>query len=93
VSEKGVAAYKKADGKLAWSTLKCPKISDWFFQGDNFFIKNTKGRQIASIDLATGKIKGILAYKGGAKGDYDLTEDGNFIYYFEGKKVSKLQTN
>jgi outer membrane protein assembly factor BamB len=93
VSEKGVAAYKKADGKLAWSTLKCPKISDWFFQGENFFVKNTKARQIAGVDLATGKVKGILTYKGGAKGDYDLTEDGNFIYYFEGKKVTKLQTN
>ena len=89
MSENGVASYAKADGKLAWAT-PFGGITDWFFKGNNFFVQNDKSNVVGGVDLATGKFKGQVAF---GKNMHDMTNDGEFIYLFQGKLATKYTVN
>jgi outer membrane protein assembly factor BamB len=89
VSENGVSAHAKADGSVVWK-VPFKGITNYQFEGDNFFVNSADEEKLAGIDLATGKLKGELEY-----GDvrYTFTEDGEYIFTFDGPAVCKYKVN
>lgn len=100
ISEKGLASYKKADGTRNYATAKLSEISNFYLVGDNYFLQslNDSKNIIYGIDMTTGTIKGSVTSKGkGGSPKYgdgiDITDDGEYIFAFNGKKVEKIKVN
>lgn len=100
LSEKGLASYNKADGSRAYATEKIRGV-DYFYQiGDNYFLRDQRNNKniIYGIDMTNGETKGSVQSKGkGGSPKYgdgiDITEDGEYIFAFKGKKVEKIKVN
>lgn len=100
LSEKGLASYQKADGKRVYATDKLPDVDFFYEVGGNYFLRNQKNSKnvIYGVDMATGALKGKVESKGkGGSVKYgdgiDITDDGEFIFAFKGKKVEKIKVN
>ncbi|RZK57578.1 MAG: hypothetical protein EOO91_09880, partial [Pedobacter sp.] len=100
ISEKGLASYKKSDGKRTYSTEKLSGVDYFYKLADNYFLRDQKNSKntIYGVDLETGIIKGSVTSKGkGGSPLYgagiDITEDGEFIFAFKGKKIEKIKVN
>ncbi|KQB99260.1 PQQ-binding-like beta-propeller repeat protein [Pedobacter sp. Hv1] len=100
LSEKGLASYKKADGKRVYATDKLPDVDFFYEIGGNYFLRNQKNSKnvIYGVDMTNGAIKGKVESKGkGGSERYgdgiDITDDGEFIFAFKGKKVEKIKVN
>lgn len=100
LSEKGLASYKKADGSRNYATEKLSDIDNYYVVGSNYFLRSETSSKniIYGIDMATGKLKGSVTSKGkGGSPKYgngiDITEDGEYIFAFNGKKVEKIKVN
>jgi hypothetical protein len=100
LSEKGLASYTKSDGKRNYSSDKIKGV-DYFFQlGDNYFLRDQRNSKniIYGINMENGDTKGSVQSKGkGGNPQYgngiDITEDGEYIFAFKGKKVEKIKVN
>jgi hypothetical protein len=100
LSEKGLASYNKKDGSRAYASEKIRGV-DYFYEiGDNYFLRDQRNSKniIHGIDMANGETKGSVQSKGkGGSPKYgdgiDITEDGEFIFAFKGKKVEKIKVN
>jgi hypothetical protein len=100
ISEKGLASYKKADGKRNYATDKLKGIDYSYDVGGNFFLRNQQGNKniIHGINMETGETKGTVESKGkGGNPMYgdgiDISDDGEYIYAFKNKKVEKIKVN
>ncbi|WP_164849905.1 outer membrane protein assembly factor BamB family protein [Mucilaginibacter limnophilus] len=100
ISEKGLASYKKADGSRNYATAKLSDIDFFYNVGGNFFLRSQKGSKniIYGVDMSNGNIKGSVTSKGkGGSPAYgngiDITDDGEYIFAFKGKKVEKIKVN
>jgi hypothetical protein len=100
VSEKGLASYRKADGKRNYATDKLKGIDYSYEVGGNFFLRNQQNNKniIHGINMETGETKGTVESKGkGGSPVYgdgiDISEDGEYIYAFKNKKVEKIKVN
>ena len=100
ISEKGLAAYFKKDGKRAYATEKLKGIDQWYNVKDNFFLRDQRNSKniIYGIDMTNGETKGSVQSKGkgGSPKDgdgIDITADGEYIYAFKGRKVEKIKVN
>ncbi len=100
ISEKGLAAYFKKDGKRAYATEKLKGIDQWYNVKDNFFLRDQRNSKniIYGIDMTNGETKGSVQSKGkGGSPKYgdgiDITADGEYIYAFKGRKVEKIKVN
>ncbi|HEX8268302.1 MAG TPA: PQQ-binding-like beta-propeller repeat protein [Flavobacterium sp.] len=100
LSEKGLASYNKSDGSRAYATEKIKGV-DYFYQiGNNYFLRDQRNSKniIYGIDMTNGETKGSVQSKGkGGSPKYgdgiDITEDGEYIFAFKGKKVEKIKVN
>lgn len=87
IGEKGISAYNPADGKFLYSgKYKPSQLEDVF---DNILIMKTDKADIASFDLDTGKFKEFKAKTGATT---TLTTDGKFVYVYEDKVFTKVNT-
>jgi hypothetical protein len=100
LSEKGLASYNKKDGSRAYASEKIRGV-DYFYEiGGNYFLRDQRNSKniIYGIDMTSGDTKGSVQSKGkGGSPKYgdgiDITEDGEFIFAFKGKKVEKIKVN
>ncbi|KAF5075309.1 Outer membrane protein assembly factor BamB [anaerobic digester metagenome] len=87
IGEKGVSTFKMSNGDLvANGKYKTSLLEDRF---DNIVIMKTEGADIAAFDLNTCKFLEFKARKGATT---SLTTDGEFVYVYENKTVSKVRT-
>lgn len=100
LSEKGLASYKKEDGKRVYATDKLPDVDFFYEIGGNYFLRNQKNSKnvIYGVNMVNGEIKGKVESKGKGGSDrygdgIDITEDGEYIFAFKGKKVEKIKVN
>jgi hypothetical protein len=100
ISEKGLASYKKVDGKRNYATDKLAGIDYWYDIAGNFFLRNQKNSKniIHGINIENGETKGTVESKGkGGSPNYgdgiDISDDGEFIFAFKGKKLEKIKVN
>ena len=100
VSEKGLASYSKKDGSRVYATDKIKGIDQWYNVKGNFFLRDQRNNKniIYGIDMTNGETKGSVQSKGkGGSPKYgdgiDITEDGEYIFAFKGKKVEKIKVN
>jgi outer membrane protein assembly factor BamB len=100
ISEKGLASYKKSDGKRNYATDKLSGIDYWYNLNGNFFLRNQKNSKniIYGINMENGETKGTVESKGkGGSPVYgdgiDISADGEYIYAFKNKKVEKIKVN
>ncbi len=88
VGEKGVSTHDQSDGKLVHSGKY--KAADLYDFHDNIVLVQTDNSDIAAFDLNTCAFKQFNARKGATSA---LTNDGQFVYVFEKKDVTKLRTH
>jgi len=100
LSEKGLAAYNKADGSRAYATEKIRGVDLFYKVGENYFLRDQKNNKniLYGIDMTNGNVKGSVQSKGkGGSPKYgngfDITADGEYIFAFKGKKVEKIKVN
>jgi hypothetical protein len=100
LSEKGLAAYNKKDGSRAYNTDKIKGVDYFYHIGDNYFLRDQRNSKniIYGIDMTNGETKGSVQSKGkGGSPKYgdgiDITDDGEYIFAFKGKKVEKIKVN
>lgn len=100
MSEKGLASYKKADGKRNYASDRIPGCDFFYELGGNYFIRDQRNSKnvIYGINMETGEMKGKVESKGKGGSDrfgdgIDITDDGEFIFAFKGKKVEKIKVN
>lgn len=100
LSEKGLAAYNKKDGSRVYATEKIKGVDYFYHIGDNYFLRDQRNSKniIYGIDMTNGETKGSVQSKGkGGSPKYgdgiDITEDGEYIFAFKGKKVEKVKVN
>jgi len=100
LSEKGLASYKKADGKRNYASEKIKGVDYFYHIGDNYFLRDQRNSKnvIYGINMTNGETKGMVESKGkGGSPKYgdgiDITEDGEYIFAFKGKKVEKIKVN
>jgi hypothetical protein len=100
ISEKGLASYKKVDGKRNYATDKLSGIDYWYDVNGNFFLRDQRNSKniIYGINMENGETKGTVESKGkGGSPVYgdgiDISEDGEYIYAFKNKKVEKIKVN
>ena len=100
LSEKGLAAYFKKDGSRAYATEKIRGVDYFYHIGKNYFLRDQRNGKnvIYGIDMTNGETKGMVESKGkGGSPQYgngiDITEDGEYIFAFKGKKVEKIKVN
>ena len=100
LSEKGLAAYNKKDGTRAYATEKIRGVDYFYHIGDNYFLRDQRNSKniIYGIDMTNGETKGSVQSKGkGGSPKYgagiDITEDGEYIFAFKGRKVEKIKVN
>jgi len=100
LSEKGLASYSKKDGKRVYATEKIRGV-DYFYEIEgNYYLRDQRNSKniIYGIDMTNGETKGSVQSKGkGGSPQYgagiDITDDGEFIFAFKGKKVEKIKVN
>ena len=100
MSEKGLASYNKKDGSRAYATEKIRGVDYFYHIGDNYFLRDQRNSKniIYGIDMTNGETKGSVQSKGkGGSPKYgdgiDITDDGEYIFAFKGKKVEKIKVN
>ena len=100
LSEKGLAAYYKADGKKVYATEKIKGVDYFYDVNGNYFLRDQRNSKniLHAIDMTNGETKGSVQSKGkGGSPKYgdglDITDDGEFIFAFKGKKVEKIKVN
>ena len=100
LSEKGLAAYNKKDGSRAYATEKIRGVDYFYHIGNNYFLRDQRSGKniIYGIDMNNGETKGMVQSKGkGGSPLYgngiDITDDGEYIFAFKGKKVEKIKVN
>lgn len=100
LSEKGLASYSKIDGKRAYASDKIKGVDYFYTIGDNYFLRDQRNSKnvIYGIDMTNGETKGSVQSKGkGGSPKYgdgiDITDDGEYIFAFKGKKVEKIKVN
>jgi hypothetical protein len=100
LSEKGLAAYFKKDGTRAYATEKIKGVDYFYHVGENYFLRDQRDSKniIYGIDMTNGETKGSVQSKGkGGSPKYgdgiDITDDGEYIFAFKGKKVEKIKVN
>ena len=100
LSEKGLAAYAKKDGKRIYATEKIKGVDYFYHIGDNYFLRDQRNSKniIYGIDMTNGETKGSVQSRGkGGSPKYgdgiDITSDGEYIFAFKGKKVEKIKVN
>ena len=100
LSEKGLASYNKKDGSRAYATDKIKGVDYFYHIGDNYFLRDQRNSKniIYGIDMTNGETKGSVQSKGkGGSPEYgngiDITDDGEYIFAFKGKKVEKIKVN
>jgi hypothetical protein len=100
LSEKGLGAYNKKDGSRAYATDKIKGVDYFYHIGDNYFLRDQRNSKniIYGIDMTNGETKGSVQSKGkGGSPQYgdgiDITEDGEYIFAFKGRKVEKIKVN
>jgi hypothetical protein len=100
LSEKGLASYSKKDGSRVYATEKIKGVDYFYHIGDNYFLRDQRNSKniIYGIDMTNGETKGSVQSKGkGGSPQYgdgiDITEDGEYIFAFKGKKVEKIKVN
>jgi len=100
LSERGLASYKKADGKRVYATDKLPDVDFFYEIGGNYFLRNQKNSKnvIYGVDMTNGDIKGKVESKGKGGSDrygdgIDISDDGEFIFAFKNKRVEKIKVN
>lgn len=87
IGEKGISTFKYENGDLiASGKYKKSMMED---VNDNFVVMKTEGADIAVFDLNTCKYLEFKARKGAST---TLTTDGNFVYVYENKTVTKVKT-
>lgn len=85
IATKGVSTHNISDGKLVASN-KYKKSFLEAYEGD-FLIMKTDRADIACFDLKDCSFKQFKAKNGS---EISLTEDGNYVYVYEKKDVTKL---
>lgn len=100
LSEKGLAAYNKKDGSRVYATEKIKGVDYFYAIGNNYFLRDQRNSKniIYGIDMTNGETKGSVQSKGkGGSPKYgdgiDITEDGEYIFAFKGRKVEKIKVN
>ena len=100
MSEKGLAAYYKKDGRRVYATEKIRGVDYFYHIGDNYFLRDQRNNKniIYGIDMTNGETKGSVQSKGkGGSPLYgdgiDITADGEYIFAFKNKKVEKIKVN
>ncbi len=100
MSEKGLASYNKSDGSRVYATEKIRGVDYFYHIGDNYFLRDQRNSKniIYGIDMTNGETKGSVQSKGkGGSPEYgdgiDITDDGEYIFAFKGKKVEKIKVN
>lgn len=100
LSEKGLASYNKKDGSRAYASEKIKGVDYFYHIGDNYFLRDQRNSKniIYGINMTNGETKGSVQSKGkGGSPQYgdgiDITEDGEYIFAFKGKKVEKIKVN
>jgi hypothetical protein len=100
LSEKGLAAYNKKDGSRAFTSDKVKGVDYFYNEGGNYFLRDQRNHKnvIYGIDMTNGDVKGSVESKGkGGSPQYgngiDITDDGEYIFAFKGKKVEKIKVN
>lgn len=100
LSEKGLAAYNKKDGSRAYASDKIKGVDYFYHIGNNYFLRDQRNSKniIYGIDMTNGETKGSVQSKGkGGSPKYgdgiDITEDGEYIFAFKGRKVEKIKVN
>jgi hypothetical protein len=100
LSEKGLASYNKKDGSRVYATEKIRGV-DYFYEIEgNYYLRDQRNSKniIYGIDMTNGETKGSVQSKGkGGSPKYgagiDISDDGEFIFAFKGKKVEKIKVN
>jgi outer membrane protein assembly factor BamB len=87
VGEKGVSTFKMSNGELMGSG----KYKSSFYEArvDNILVMKTAGADIAAFDLNTCK---YLKFDARKDASTTLTTEGDFVYVYENKTVSKVKT-
>jgi outer membrane protein assembly factor BamB len=87
IGDKGVSTFNSTTGEpVAMGKYKKSDMED--FEGDRMILK-TAGADIACFDLNTCKYKEFKARKGAVT---SLSTDGDFVYVYEKKNVTKVGT-
>lgn len=88
VGEKGVSTFNAVSGELINSgKYRTSKLED---RVGNILVMKTEGADIGTFDLNTCKYKDFKARKGALT---SLSRDGNFVYVYEKKVITKLSTH
>lgn len=88
MGEKGVSTHAMADGKLV-SSGKYRSSHFHAHEGD-YVLMQTDGEDIAAFDLNTCK---FLQFNARRESVSELTSDGEYVYIFEKKDVTKVRTH
>ncbi len=100
LSEKGLASYNKKDGSRVYATEKIKGVDFFYDIEGNYYLRDQRNSKniIYGIDMTNGETKGYVQSKG--KGGsprfgngIDISDDGEFIFAFKGKKVEKIKVN
>ncbi len=87
IGEKGVSTFNATNGELINSgKYRTSSLED---RVDNIVIMKTEKADIGTFDLNTGNYKDFKARTGAIT---TLSRDGNFVYVYEKKLVTKLKT-
>lgn len=88
VGEKGVSTHNLSDGKLVNSgKYKSARLND---RVDNIVMVETDKQDIAAFDLESCK---YLEYNARKDAENTLTNDGQYVYVYEKKDVTKVKTH
>ena len=88
VGEKGVSTFSASTGDVINSgKYRTSRFED---RVDNILVMKTEGADIGTFDLNTCKYKDFKARKGAMT---TLSRDGNYVYVYEKKVVTKLSTH
>ena len=100
LSEKGLASYNKKDGSRAYASDKIKGVDFFYEIGGNYFLRDQRNSKnvIYGINMTNGDTKGSVQSKGkGGSPQYgsgiDITDDGEYIFAFKGRKVEKIKVN
>jgi hypothetical protein len=88
VGEKGVSTFNATSGDVINSgKYRTSRFED---RVDNILVMKTEGADIGTFDLNTCKYKDFKARKGAMT---SLSRDGNYVYVYEKRVVTKLSTH
>lgn len=87
IGEKGVSAFTQTDGKYQYGAKY--KKADPMKQIDNILLMVTAKNDFAAFNLDDCT---YVKYNAKKNSQQSLSEDGNFVWAYEGKNVTKLKT-